>query len=125
MKWEIEGTEPLLRTLENMMLDFKNELAEGVWLELSSVMNKSKKECPVDTGRLRASGYVFDPMISFDEIICQLGYATEYAIYVHENLEARHDPPTKAKFLEDPLVQAMPTMIPNMVARARKLIEVS
>ena len=31
-----------------------------------------------------------------------VGYEAPYAIYVHENLEAYHKPPTQAKYLEQP-----------------------
>jgi hypothetical protein len=32
-----------------------------------------------------------------------MGYSAEYAWWVHENMEANHHPPTKAKFLEEVL----------------------
>lgn len=31
-----------------------------------------------------------------------VGYTQNYGIYVHENLQAAHRPPTQAKFLEQP-----------------------
>jgi hypothetical protein len=31
-----------------------------------------------------------------------VGYQSEYAIYVHEDLTKNHKPPTQAKFLEEP-----------------------
>lgn len=32
----------------------------------------------------------------------QVGFSAPYAVYVHENLQAQHKPPTRAKFLEEP-----------------------
>lgn len=32
-----------------------------------------------------------------------VGYTAEYAIFVHERLDLHHEPPTQAKFLEQPL----------------------
>lgn len=34
-----------------------------------------------------------------------VGYTQEYAVYVHENLAAWHEPPTRAKYLEGPARQ--------------------
>jgi hypothetical protein len=36
------------------------------------------------------------------EMKLQVGYEAPYAVYVHENLEAYHKPPTRAKYLESP-----------------------
>lgn len=33
----------------------------------------------------------------------KLGYSAPYALYVHEDLEMRHKPPTQAKYLETPM----------------------
>jgi hypothetical protein len=64
------------------------------------VFNESQRQVPVDTGTLKNSGHVSS---DGDEInISYGGAAAGYALWVHENLTARHKPPTKAKFLEDP-----------------------
>jgi hypothetical protein len=66
-------------------------------------MGESKKICPVKTGYMRGSGYVTEPIIAYGQILVSIGYSAEYSWWVHENLEAHHHPPTKAKFLEEPL----------------------
>lgn len=48
-----------------------------------------------------------------------VGYTASYAIYVHENLEARHKPGKQAKFLEEPARTLQPVMI-QIVVRAMK-----
>lgn len=78
----------------------------------------SMEECPVEFGVLRGSCYV--KMIGKSRV--QVGYTADYAIYVHENLDALHGsaynnfyaaeiaagtmasrgPNQKAKYLEDP-----------------------
>ena len=70
---------------------------------LEEILTESKKICPVKTGYLRGSGYVSEPIIGYGQILTTIGYSAEYAWWVHENLEANHHPPTKAKFLEEPL----------------------
>jgi hypothetical protein len=47
---------------------------------------------PVDTGNL---------LKSFYRSGSSLGFTAPYAVYVHENSNALHKPPTRYKFLED------------------------
>lgn len=42
--------------------------------------------------------------------------ASEYAVPVHEIIEAYHEPPTKAKFLEDPVYEHAAVMEPLLAA---------
>ena len=67
------------------------------------ILTESKMICPVKTGYMRGSGYVSEPVIGYGQILASIGYGAEYAWWVHENMEAYHHPPTKAKFLEEPL----------------------
>lgn len=84
-------------------------------------MNESVKICPIDTGRLRASRKV---AISKDSknVNLELSYNTEYALKVHEDLEAYHRPPTRAKFLEIPVREALPELKENLEKRIEKVI---
>jgi hypothetical protein len=78
--------------------------------EAQEAFAASQDEVPVDTGALKASGRIRPEVGVFErgnEVYVELTYggsATEYSIYVHENLEANH-PHGKAKYLEDPLVR--------------------
>ncbi len=78
--------------------------------EAQEAFANSQDEVPVDTGALKASGRIRPEVGVFErgnEVYVELTYggsATEYSIYVHENLEAYH-PHGKAKYLEDPLVR--------------------
>ena len=68
------------------------------------VMGDAKLECPVDTGALRASGYVmlvFTARGVFVVIIGFGGVAVPYALYQHETLSLHHAV-GKSKYLEDP-----------------------
>ena len=88
----------------------------------------SQDEVPVDTGALKASGRVRPESGVYNrgnEVYVELTYggtATEYSIYVHENLEANH-PHGKAKYLEDPMtrqVNGISGRIADKVERATK-----
>ena len=89
-------------------------------------MSKSAYLVPVDKGRLRGSRYVEEPEIAPGKIVVRMGYATDYAAAVHENIMAEHKPPTMAKYLEAPLLQDLPEY-PQKIADAalRLILEVS
>lgn len=70
---------------------------------LKPTFEKSQEYCPVDTGAMKESGYL--------EIVeyrrrptVQIGYGfggvPPYTATVHENLEWRHEEPTRAKWLQ-------------------------
>ena len=77
-----------------------NEVAE-------LTMTSSKEQTPVEFGVLKASGKV-DRATAAD-LKATLSYGTEYALIVHENLNARHAPGTNAKYLENAVNKAAGT----------------
>jgi hypothetical protein len=64
---------------------------------------KSQSYCPLDKGPLRASGYCEIRQWRGQPRV-EVGYAKggkpRYAVFVHEKVQDRHAPPTRAKFLE-------------------------
>jgi hypothetical protein len=113
----VDGPEELLNSIQRFANEYPQVAAQALYDELRLVMNESQRQVPVDTGILRASGSVDVPMSEGGIITSSLGYSTNYAVYVHENLEAFHKPPTKAKFLEDPLYQAIDGMLERIASR--------
>ena len=97
-------------------------MASALYREGERIMATSKTEVPVETGALRASGQVTPPTITAQGVEVVLGYGNSsvgYAVYVHENLMARH-PVGKAKFLEDPMNRARQGMEDRLAADLRK-----
>lgn len=92
--------------------------AKSLYRSAGQVMTLSKDQyVPVKTGALRGSGDVALPEIEGNNVLVQLGYggpAIDYAVVVHENLQAYHKPPTQAKYLETPLTQAIPQINQNL-----------
>ena len=85
-------------------------LASTLYIEGESVMAESKSMTPVDTGALRASGFVHSPVTSNNDVSVELTYggsASKYALFVHENLSATHHV-GQAKFLEIPVLRNIP-----------------
>lgn len=120
---KIDGTQDVLRGLVVAHEAARKALAGALFIEANNVMNESKEIVPVDTGYLRASGYVDLPREGPGGINVEMGYTAPYAIYVHENLNARHAPGKQAKFLEQPLMKAqegMPERVAAHIQRALK-----
>lgn len=81
--------------------------ATGLYQEGLKVMAISQREVPVHWGILRSTGTVHAPMrhgTGVEVLLTYGGPAAPYAWIQHERLNLRHDSPTKAKYLEDPVV---------------------
>jgi len=114
----IEGKKEFDRNLDKWA-DRGWDAAKQALLDGSNdILSKSVKQCPVDTGTLRRSGTVEKLTDDADSFEVAIGYNTEYAIYVHENLQANH-PKGKAKYLEDPVNENMN----NLERRIAKAIQ--
>ncbi len=98
-------------------------LEQSLYKEAAAVFAQSQMEVPVDTGNLRNSGQLGLPFTENGQVVVEISYggaAADYGIYVHEDLEARHNPGTNAKFLEGPLkrqIKGMATRLSASVAR--------
>ena len=77
--------------------------AENAAIEAANlILEESLKLCPIDTGYLRSTGKIVVQGSGYG-IQVTVGYSADYAVYVHENLEAYHNPPTQAQFLSEVL----------------------
>lgn len=96
----VKGLDSLERKL-NALGDQAMVQALGRLLEIEaqSILNDSLPLVPVDTGFLRQSGAVLPAAVSGSTVSVVVGYGAEYAIWVHENLEAHHNV-GQSKFLE-------------------------
>ena len=85
--------------------------AEALRHEGQEVLARSIDEVPVDTGALKASGRLLPQqggvIQTGNTMEVQIAFgstAADYAVYVHENLEAHH-PHGKAKYVEGPMLR--------------------
>jgi hypothetical protein len=95
------------------------QIAAALYIEAQIEATESKKRTPVDTGNLRASHMVTEPVINGDSISVQIvvgGVSAQYAVFVHENLEAFHEV-GQAKFLESTLLESRPYMAARVAKR--------
>lgn len=79
-------------------------LAVGLYRAGLFLQRESQKIVPIEYDVLRPSAFTRKEGDGFNvEVI--VGYGTDYAVYVHENLEAKHAPGKQAKFLSTPLTE--------------------
>lgn len=128
------------KTISRVLADYGDKaaqvLGQELYAEANGIMTQSKPLVPVDTGSLRASGYVTEPVVKGTTVSVDLGYggvasrknpktgeSTDvYAIYVHENLDAHHRVGI-AKFLEIPFDMAKRGMVGRIAASLKKRLK--
>ena len=113
---EVHGTNIVVANLDRTLRQIRVAAAGGI-VEFAEIeMTEAKDRTPVDTGALRASGHVINP-VNGDELTATLGFGgpagignqgdtnhvdVGYALTVHEDLDAHH-PVGQAKYLESPI----------------------
>ncbi len=98
----------------------------ALFREAEQIMAKSKRIVPVDTGNLRDSGHVEQPVMGPGSVSVTLAYggpAAPYAVHVHERLDLRHNPGQFAKYLEFPFLEAVRGMEGRLAAEIGREVE--
>jgi len=119
----LKGVKELERNLRRLGNRADHVLGSALYEEGERIMGQSKDIVPVRFGVLRSSGKVDLPQKIAGIIKVILSYggaAAGYAIYVHENLTARHKPPTRAKYLEEPFKRAQAGLLGRLAQRIRR-----
>lgn len=91
------------------------------------VFARSQFYVPKDTTMLTKSGKVtvFSAGNKAVATITYGGGIVDYAVYVHEDLEAKHQSPTSAKFLERALIEGRAKGKPRFTADIRRALKSS
>jgi len=122
----LEGGDELLNMLKTVPPEAAQVVGQAILEEATNIFNKSQILVPVDTGALRGSGGVSAPIYSSGGVAVDVFYggpAASYALIVHEIQEYYHNPPTQAKYLEQPFMEALPNIQKNMASRIINLIQ--
>lgn len=109
----IKGIPELAAKLKAVMQGNKEKTQRAILQEAYALQAESQKECPVDTGRLRASAYTRPT-----EEGARVGYTSDYSVYVHERVDIPHKV-GKAKFLEDPMIRMQEGYAERVAARVK------
>lgn len=124
--FELEGADSLARLFTKVSeVGQTNALKEAMYAEAATVLEESKRIVPVDLGDLKRSGTVEAPTVSGDQIEVAITYggeASEYALIVHEDMNARHKDGQSAKYLEKPFMAHQDKFVRNVTMRVAQYI---
>jgi hypothetical protein len=121
----LEGDLELKAMLEAAREKSPLAVAQAIWEEANLIFAKSQILVPVDTGVLRGSGGVSAPQKGTTGYFVDIFYggpAADYAMYVHEIIGNYHKPPTQAKYLEQPFMEALPQIQNNISTRIMQIV---
>ena len=110
ISFDLEGDKALIKAIKDGKDRSPQAVAQAIWEEANTIFAKSQILVPVDTGVLRGSGGVSAPQMGNQGYFVDIFYggpAAPYALYVHEIIGNYHNPPTQAKYLEQPLMESM------------------
>lgn len=106
---ELFGVSQLMARLDEMSKAYPKELDAALYQEALAIFRKSQRIVPVDKGFLKGSGVIEGPK-NHEILIGYGGPAAPYALYVHEDPEAKHKSGKTYKFLEIPVMDAIAGM---------------
>jgi hypothetical protein len=134
----LKGADKMSRKLKAIAKKFPSIVAQSAFVEGELIMTKSKKDhVPVDLGTLRSSGQVTLNQEGRDiEVVMSYGgAAAPYALAIHEHPSESTPPSWKnttvtfspigrgPKYLERPLMGAVPGMDRRIAERVKKRLE--
>jgi len=99
--FKLDGDTQMVAKLKGTRDRIQQAVAAGVYQAANAVMTNAKQRAPLDTGVLRASGYVTLPQVG-PRPRCEVGFggaASAYALIQHERTEYHHEV-GEAKYLE-------------------------
>jgi len=123
---DLFGDKELANALQAGKEQTPRAIAQAIYEEANVIFARSQVLVPVDTGILRGSGGVSSPQQNDKGYFVDIYYggpAAPYALYVHEIIGNYHNPPTQAKYLEQPVMEAMSTIQENIKGRIIDIIE--
>lgn len=97
----VTGVEETIKRMYTVMGETAKGMERGLIKAGLFLQRESQKVVPVDTGALKNSAFTRKTGSGFRTNVT-VGYTVEYAIYVHEDMDARHKPGKIAKYLEVP-----------------------
>ncbi len=122
MSLEVKGVELVVGNLDKAHVELVQAAAAGLYQAGEAMMADSKANfVPVDTGTLKNSGFVEQPVIDEGLIQVTLGYggaAEDYAVVQHERLDYHHAV-GGPKYLERPVLNAAKSLTDHIAERLR------
>lgn len=111
------------KNFKQLLEGIENATPEALEYALQPMMEKALIYVPVDTGDLRNSAYLETRQMG-NKIEAEIGFGRGgkpwYAPLVHEGLDFYHEPPTRAKFLEQAINEHLAEVLPRVIAYLKK-----
>lgn len=117
MARRVKGLDRVLRNLNKEVRKIKGASEAGLRTAAEMIRTDSVINTPVRTGVLKGSAKTTSEMTARGPIAA-VSYSTDYAVPVHENLEANHRVGT-AKFLEKAVVKNQSAVVGTIAASVR------
>jgi len=117
----LKGLAEMQRKILNIARRFPKQVGKALYDELDKVEKpESMARTPVRYGDLRDSHTTRGPVIRMNKISAwiEVGEGLDYAVRVHEDLEAFH-PVGQAKFLESTMNESAPYILRRVAARIK------
>jgi len=99
-----EQMDTLSKNLLKVIERVESVTPEAITFGLQPIFDESQRLVPVDTGKLKRSGFIETRTTGTGKVSAEVGYGRFgnpfYAGFVHENLAFRHAPPTQALYLK-------------------------
>lgn len=111
------GADKVLKNLNKEIVKIKGRTMGGIRESLLLIEGRSKDKTPVDTGNLVGGHYTDVEMIGKNPV-GEVGVTADYAIFVHEDLEARHEV-GEAKYLENAVKESRSEILDIIRKRAK------
>ncbi len=124
IRFAVGSLSNLFIKLEDMLGDVEEDVYEAVEEELNDVLAEAREIVPYDTGRLHDSGFVEMEGEGLD-LEAAVGFEAPYAIFVHENPDAYHVPPTQWKYLEVPWNRRRRGIVAAIARRVKEAVRAS
>lgn len=124
MSFRVKGDRELRSALRRLGPRAETALSGALYREGETIMNRSKRLTPVDTGTLRSTGHVQRPRKRGGVITVTLGFggpAARYAAIVHEMTEANFTV-GQAKYLQEPFENAVEGLTQRLAREVRRSI---
>lgn len=123
----VKGLDPLIRALQHAGDEAPHLASQALYEEAQEAFLLSQEVTPIRYGALRSSGRVIPYRAHAGRSLVRIVYggtSAGYALFVHEipPSRAKHDPPTRWKYLEIPVKKYAEGMADRMAVRVLNIL---
>ena len=116
----ITGVDSVIRKMRKSKKMTGKALEAGLKRGGLYVQRESQKVVPIDLGNLKNSAFTRAFRSGLRTVVV-VGYTAFYAVYVHEDLKARHRPGKRNKYLEHPIREKRDRIL-KIIAQGRGVV---